>query len=109
MSMHALERIFQRYNKDFTWTDVRGIVKAIKEEKCVFLDAAKDNCITVLVNYDHIPLKLVYSCGKDHKGIIVTALPLDVEEWNKYLSQIPFIKRKEKRIHKNKKGESNNE
>jgi hypothetical protein len=83
MSIHALERIFQRYNKSLTWTDIRNIVKAIKEEKCVFVDAANNDCIIVLINYEHIPLKLVYSATIDHKGAIVTALPLDIDEWNK--------------------------
>lgn len=102
MSIHALDRIFQRYNKDLTWTDIRNIVKAIKTEKCVYLDAANNDCMIVLVNYEHIPLKLVYSATKDHKGAIVTALPLDIDEWNSNLSQIPLVKRKRKKKHKNK-------
>lgn len=101
MSIHALDRIFQRYNKNLTWTDIRSIVKAIKQEKCVFLDAANNNCIIVLINYEHIPLKLVYSATRDHKGAIVTALPLNIDEWNSNLSQIPLIKRKQKKKHKN--------
>jgi len=109
MSIHALERIFQRYNKDLTWTDIRNIIRAIKNEKCVYLDAANNDCIVVLINYEHIPLKLIYSATKDHKGAIVTALPLDIEEWNSNLTQIPLIKRKNKKKHKikNNKEEDN--
>lgn len=107
MSIHALERIFQRYNKDLTWTDIRNIVKAIKEDKCVFIDAANNDCIIVLIDYEHIPLKLVYSATRDHKGAIVTALPLDIDEWNSNLSQIPLIKRKKKKKHKNKNNKEN--
>lgn len=111
MSLHALDRIFQRYNKDFTWTDIRNIIKAIKEDKCVFLDAANNDCIVVLINYEHIPLKLIYSATEDHKGAIVTALPLDIDEWNNNISQIPLIKRKQKKKHKikNIKKENNND
>lgn len=111
MSLHALDRIFQRYNKDLTWTDIRNIIKAIKEDKCVFLDAANNDCIVVLINYEHIPLKLIYSATEDHKGAIVTALPLDIDEWNNNISQIPLIKRKQKKKHKikNIKKENNND
>ena len=108
MSIHALERIFQRYNKNLTWTDIRLIVKAIKEEQCVFVDAANNDCIIVLINYEHIPLKLVYSATIDHKGAIVTALPLDIDEWNNNISQIPLIKRKKKKKHKNKNNKEKN-
>lgn len=107
MSIHALERIFQRYNKDLTWADIRNIVKAIKEDKCVFIDAANNDCVIVLIDYEHIPLKLVYSATRDHKGAIVTALPLDIDEWNSNLSQIPLIKRKKKKKHKNKNNKEN--
>lgn len=109
MSLHALDRIFQRYNQTFSWIDVRNIIKAIKKEKCYFVDAANNDCIVVLVNYEHIPLKLVYSSTKDHKGAIVTALPLDIDEWNSNLSQIPLIKReqnKKKKKSKKKKGDN---
>ena len=108
MSMHALERIFQRYNKDLTWTDIRNIVKAIKRGECVYLDAANNDCIVVLINYEHIPLKLIYSATQDHKGAIVTALPLDIDEWNANLTQIPLIKRKYKKKHKNKNNKETN-
>ena len=44
-------------------------------------------------------MKLVYSATEDHKGAIVTALPLDIDEYNKNISQIPpvFRRRKEKK------------
>ncbi len=44
--------------------------------------------ITVLLRYNNTPLKIVYS--KENKRII-TALPLDVDEYNRYYDLIPEI------------------
>ena len=97
MSKHAIERIFQRYGKELSWTDIRNIVKAIKEGNCYYVDAANDDRIIVLVLYEHLLLKLVYSATEDRKGAIVTALPLDIDEWNANLGQIPPVFRKRKK------------
>lgn len=102
MSFHAIDRIYQRYGKEFTWTDIRAIIKAIKEGRCYFVDPTEKERIIVLILYENLPMKLVYSATEDHKGAIVTALPLDIEEFNNNISQIPpvFRKRIEKKKHK---------
>ena len=91
MSKHALDRIQQRYGRDFTWKDLDNIIKAIKEGNCYILDAAEGDRISCLISYNHCPLKLIYCSGKNNKGHIITAMPLDIDEWNKYISQIPEI------------------
>ena len=103
MSFHALDRLKFRYGKEFTWSDIRTIIKAIKRGDCVYVDAANEDRLIVLILYDNIPMKLVYCATEDHKGAIVTALPLDIDEWNENLSQIPLVakKRKSKKNHKN--------
>lgn len=103
MSFHAIDRILQRYGREFTWTDIRTIIKAIKQGKCFFVDATEKERIIVLILYENLPMKLVYSATEDHKGAIVTALPLDIDEWNKNLSQIPPVFR-----HRKEKKKSNN-
>lgn len=98
MTNHALERLFQRYGKELTFWDIRNMIDCIKHGKCYILDPTIEDRIIVLLNYNHIPMKLVYSAGESRKGVIVTALPLDVEEWNSLISQIPevIIERKNK-------------
>lgn len=91
MSNHAIDRIFQRYGKELTFWDIQNLIRAIKTGRCVVLDPTIEDRIIVLVHYNHIPLKLVYSPGQHRKGCIVTALPLDVDEWNANISQIPDV------------------
>lgn len=91
MSEHALYRIMQRYGREFTFSDISQMIKAIKKGNCYVLDPTIEDRIIVLLHYNKAPLKLVYSPGVHRKGCIVTALPLDVDEWNKYASQIPEV------------------
>lgn len=91
MSKHALDRIRQRYGREFNWRDLKNIIEAIKLGNCYILDAVGNDRLSCLISYKHCPLKLIYCSGKDNKGYIVTAMPLDVDEWNKYSSQIPEI------------------
>jgi hypothetical protein len=91
MSNHAIERIFQRYGKEFTFWDIQNMIRAIRQGKCYVLDPTIEDRIIVLLHYNHLPMKLVYSPGISRKGCIVTALPLDVDEWNANLSQIPDV------------------
>lgn len=97
MSKHAIERIQQRYGREFNWKDIRNLIKAIREDQCYILDAAHQDRIICLVLYNNCPLKLIYSVGMDKKGCIVTAMPLDVDEWNKYSSEIPHVITKKKK------------
>lgn len=91
MTHHAIERLTQRYGREFTFWDIANMVRAIKKGKCLILDPSIEDRIIVLLSYNHLPMKLVYSPGESRKGYIVTALPLDVDEWNKNLSQIPDV------------------
>lgn len=105
MSFHALERLQSRYSsREFDWSDIRAIIKAIKQGECYYVDAANEDRIIVLILYENIPMKLVYSATQNHKGAIVTALPLDIDEWNSNISQIPpvYKKRNDNKNDKNK-------
>lgn len=91
MTRHAIDRLFQRYGKEFTFWDIKNMIKAIRTGKCYVLDPTIEDRIIVLLHYNHIPMKLIYSPGDKGRGCIVTALPLDIDEWNKNLSQIPDV------------------
>lgn len=88
--MHALDRLNERYGCNFTKKDLFTINTLIK--KGLYLEIVKDflpkDRITVLLRYNNIPMKLVYS--KECK-FVVTALPLDIEEYNIYYDLVPEI------------------
>ena len=88
--MHALDRINERYGNKFTMNDINIISTLIKKGLCLEIvkDFVNRDKITVLLRYNNIPLKLVYS--KDSKRI-VTVLPLDVDEYNQYYDLVPEI------------------
>lgn len=91
MTNHALERIFERYGRELTFWDINNLIKTIKQGKCLVLDDSVKDSQIILLSYNHLPLKLVYSPGFHHKGYIVTALPFDVDEWNEHISEIPEV------------------
>ena len=88
--MHALDRINERYGNNYTISDIFTIITLIK--KGLYLEIVKDfvdrDRITVLLRYNNIPMKLVYS-KTDEK--IITALPLDIDEYNEYCDLVPII------------------
>lgn len=90
MSRHAFERINERYGNRFTMEDINNLCAIIK--KGCYLEIVKDfvdrSKITILVRYNNIPLKLVYA---PKQKTIVTALPLDVDEFNQYYDLVPNI------------------
>lgn len=90
MTKHALERLQFRYNQHFDWTDLHNIVKGIRNNKCYILSPGEaPNSIVVLVVYKNIPMKLVYGARRNKKNeSIITALPIDVDEFNSHLSEI---------------------
>lgn len=89
MTKHALERLQFRYNREFTWTDLNTIVKGIQDGKCYILQpGVADNTTVVLVIYQNLPMKLVYGCNTGKHNTIITALPIDVDEFNTYIKEI---------------------
>lgn len=89
MANHAIERINERYNKEINLTDLSKIIGGIKKNRYVFLEKKiiKERK-TVLIKFENVPMKLVI----DNKNNIITALPIDIEEVNKYLYYIPELK-----------------
>ena len=89
MTQHAIDRIKERYNKELTFSDINKIVVGIKKERYVYLEKKILNeRKTVLIKFENIPMKLVI----DNKNNIITALPIDIDEANKYLNFIPELK-----------------
>lgn len=89
MTQHAIDRIKERYNKDLTFSDINKIVVGIKKERYVYLEKKILNeRKTVLIKFENIPMKLVI----DNKNNIITALPIDTDEVNRYLRFIPELK-----------------
>ena len=91
--MHALDRLKERYSCNFTKEDLFTINTLIK--KGLYLEVVDNflpkEVITVLLRYNNIPMKLVYS--KKNK-LVITALPLDIEEYNSYYALVPEINTK---------------
>lgn len=81
--MHALDRLNERYGNRFTIADVNKISVLIKKGLCLEIvnDFVDRDRITVLLRYNKIPLKIIYS--KTSKRV-VTVLPLDIDEYNEY-------------------------
>ena len=90
MTKHAMERINQRYGRELTQQE-KDILHTILKKQ-LYLEVVKDFCpadkITVLVRFNKIPLKLIYA-PKQNK--IITALPLDVDEFNTYSDLVPDV------------------
>lgn len=88
--MHALDRINERYGNKFTITDINNISTLIKKGLCLEIvqDFVDRDRIIVLLRYNNIPLKLVYSQKSKR---VVTALPLDIDEYNEYYNLVPEI------------------
>ena len=83
MPCHPLERLQQRYNKDFTRNDLSKIRKLILTGKHVLLQVLAQSSCFYLVKYDHIPMKILYN---HDSARVITAYPLDVDECNQYLN-----------------------
>lgn len=90
MTKHALNRINERYGNRFSMDDIHTLCTILKNGK--YLEIVKDfvnrDKITVLIRYNNIPLKLVYA---PKNKVIVTALPLDIDEFNLYCDLVPNI------------------
>lgn len=95
MTIHALNRIQERYGREFTQDDMNILCSILK--KGTYLEIVQDftqqDKITILIRYNNIPLKLVYM-PKSNK--VITALPLDVDEYNDYYDLVPSIDVKSK-------------
>lgn len=88
MTWHALERLKQRYNLDLNFDDLNIISKNIASLG-IHISKEPDRPVYVsYIEYKNLPLKLVWCPNKCGSVSIITALPLDVEEYNN-LTQIP--------------------
>lgn len=87
MGKHAIERTKQRYNMDLSYKDEKSIMTLIKNGRSIPLDLPtdNDNVHFAYVVYNNIPIKVLYSEWEDTGKIrsIVTAYPLDVDEYNR--------------------------
>lgn len=89
MTTHAIERLKERYGKDLSATDISKICSSLKKGRYLILpDFKTTDKIKILIKYNDIPLKLVYSKSTNK---IVTALPLDVDEYNDYFNLVPEL------------------
>lgn len=79
MTLHALQRLRERYNLNLCWSDIALIIGAIKSNYGIVVNE-ENHYITLWLLYGHCPIKLVYE-SKAKK--IITALPFDIDEYNK--------------------------
>lgn len=90
MTIHALKRINERYGNHFTMEDINILCSLMRKGQ--YLEIVNDfnpkDKITVLIRYNNIPLKLIYA---QKQKAIVTALPLDIDEFNEYFDLVPNI------------------
>lgn len=92
MTLHALQRLKERYNLNLNFDDLVTIIKAIKNDYGVIIKMSGVQ-MTLWVLYGHCPIRLVYDTLSEN---IVTVLPFDVDEYNKLpkLENISSIKEK---------------
>lgn len=89
MTTHAIERLKERYGKDLSSTDISKICSSLKKGRYLVLpDFKTTDKIKILIKYNDIPLKLVYAKSVNK---IVTALPLDIDEYNDYFNLVPEL------------------
>jgi len=89
MTTHAIERLKERYGKDLSAADISKICSSLKKGRYLVLpDFKTTDKIKILIKYNDIPLKLVYSKSTNR---IITALPLDVDEYNDYYGLVPEL------------------
>lgn len=89
MTTHAIERLKERYGKDLSATDISKICSSLKKGRYLVLpDFKTTDKIKILIKYNDIPLKLVYAKSVNK---IVTALPLDIDEYNDYFNLVPEL------------------
>ena len=91
MGKHSLERVQQRYNMELSYKDEKNIMNMIKNGRAVHLDIPtdKEDMHFAYVCYKNIPIKVLYVEFEDTgklKGI-VTAYPLDVDEYNEAVAE----------------------
>lgn len=84
MTMHAIERAKERYNKDYSLKDIQEIRKNIKNGKIIgeafnTKNEKSTNKLAYTI-YNHIPLKVLF----DPKSYyIVSMFPFDFDEFDK--------------------------
>ena len=82
--MHAIDRALERYNKEYTFQDIKNIRQNIKNGKIVgraFKPRSnKSENMLVYTMYNHIPLKVLYSPITYN---VITMFPFDFDEFNK--------------------------
>lgn len=88
LTNHAIQRMLQRYGKDYDFKEINNILYALRHNQYLELSSESPTRKTVLLKYDNIPMKLVY----DMEGnAIITALPLDIDEYNDNADKVPNV------------------
>ena len=90
MGKHSKERIFERYNLELSETDERQILSNINYGNFLpIYQETKDpkHLKFAYVKFNKIPIKVLYKCSnKGNVTNIITAYPLDVDEYNKLVA-----------------------
>lgn len=90
MGKHSKERIYERYNLELSEGDERQILSNINYGN--FLPIYQETSDTkhlkfAYIKFNKIPIKVLYRCSnKGNATNIITAYPLDVEEYNKLMA-----------------------
>jgi hypothetical protein len=94
LKTHAAERALQRYNIELTKYDETEILNKIKNNQIIPLGASENdrNRKFCYVEYNHIPLKILYQRTNKGPVAIITAYPFDTDEYN-LLMQNDFEKK----------------
>ena len=122
MSKHSRERVIERYNLELSENDEKIILNYINYGHCLPIPQVEDNlnksCKFAYVKYKKIPIKVLYSCTNKGTPInIITAYPLDVEEYNELINQklqkeiencIKFLKLNNYIVYKRGENDKNN-
>lgn len=84
--MHALRRVFERYNLELEKQDINTIIGLIKQGQSIHMPELEpwgENNTFHYVRYKKLPIKVLYHRSKgQNQGKIITIYPLDVDEYN---------------------------
>jgi hypothetical protein len=89
MTYHAKDRFQERYNREFTWRDLKEMARLVTIGEALPLHNSPTTpdpgpgLAFYYVVYEHIPYRILITDPKEgRQRSIVTVYPLDVDEYN---------------------------
>lgn len=89
MSKHSRARAVERYNIQLSKIDEQNILNKIRKQEAIFIKNSEENPNRkfVYVEYNNIPLKVLYLRTKNGVKQIITIYPFDADEYNSLMKK----------------------